>query len=88
MSLNDRRPIAAGLSIPTVPVVLSQTPKPRTRICSQCGSVLPQNFPWIACDDCQSHITRLRMDVPAPGRTLRVNQDMANSGQSVSFKMS
>ncbi|OAX36278.1 hypothetical protein K503DRAFT_314773 [Rhizopogon vinicolor AM-OR11-026] len=82
MSLNDHSLIPAGIRIPAVPVVPSQTSKRRTRICTQCGLVLPQDFPWTACDDCQLNITHLRADVPAPGQTLRVNQDIANLAQS------
>ncbi|OJA09017.1 hypothetical protein AZE42_07389 [Rhizopogon vesiculosus] len=82
MSLNDHSLIPAGIRIPAVPVVPSQTSKRRTRICTQCGLVLPQDFPWTACDDCQLNITRLRADVPAPGQTLRVNQHVANLAQS------
>jgi hypothetical protein len=85
MSLNDYSSIA-NLRIPAVPVVFSQTlSKPHTKFCSQCGLVLPQNFPWTACDDCQLNITRLIADVPAPGQTLRVNQDVASLRQYVSF---
>ncbi|KAG1727766.1 uncharacterized protein EDB91DRAFT_1163173 [Suillus paluster] len=79
MLLNEGPP-ANSLRIPAAPAFIpSQASKPRIRICSKCGFVLPQDFPWIVCDDCQF---RVRAVMPSPGETLLASQDPARHGQS------
>ncbi|KAG2155208.1 uncharacterized protein EDB93DRAFT_90712 [Suillus bovinus] len=79
MLLNED-PTANRLRVPAAPAFIPSS-KPRVRICHQCGLVLPQDFPWIVCDDCQLPPLRTR-GIPSPAHTLPVNQDATALGQA------
>ncbi|KAG2366001.1 hypothetical protein BDR07DRAFT_581291 [Suillus spraguei] len=76
-------PTANHMRIPAAPAFIpSQASKSRVRICHQCGFVLPQDFPWIVCNDCQ---LSLRESIPFPKRTLLAKQDAMTLGQAGQF---
>ncbi|KAG1824524.1 uncharacterized protein BJ212DRAFT_532751 [Suillus subaureus] len=82
MLLNED-PTANHIRIPAAPAFVPlQAPKPCVRIC-QCGLVLPQDFPWIVCDDCQLPLRARR--IPSLKHTLFVNQNAMTLGQAGQF---
>lgn len=83
MLLNED-PTANRMRIPAAPAFIPSS-KPRVRICHQCGFVLPQDFPWIVCDDCQLLPQLKTQNAPSPAHALPANKDATTPGQAVSF---